>query len=377
MTVFKNYFKIVKKHLGTILLFSSIAIGVSIVNTSYDSTDDYVSANPILGIINYDDSNISEHFVNYIEDNSEVVEIEDDKKYIQDALYNNKVDAILIIPDTFGSDVIKGNTPSIKIKKSIDNLSQYTELLVNRYIKIASTYSSIGMSEKDIISNIGKDVKKEVEVQILNKESSSIDKLAVYYSFENYAFLSIFIFIVGTIMCIFNKDTIVKRNNISKLKPKSISNQLFLGHIVLTLSIWFIFVIISIIIYKDLMFNMNGLLLIINSLCFAFTTTSLAYLIGSFIKNVNIISGIQNVVSLGLSFISGCFVPMEWLDKNIVNFSKIFPSYYFIKNNYDIAKLTSFSLEDIKPILYYYLVIIIFGLIFFLISRIILKFKSK
>ena len=377
MIVFKNYFKIVKKHLGTILLFSSIAIGVSIVNTSYDSTDDYVSANPILGIINYDNSNISEHFVNYIEDNSEVVEIEDDKKHIQDALYNNKVDAILIIPDTFGSDVIKGNTPSIKIKKSIDNLSQYTELLVNRYIKIASTYSSIGMNEKDIFINLDKDIKNEVKVNILDNTKSEISKLAIYYSFENYAFLSIFIFIIGTIMCIFNKDTIVKRNSVSKLKLSKISNQLFLGHSVLTLSIWFIFIIISIIIYKDLMFNMNGLLLIINSLCFAFTTTSLAYLIGSLIRNINIISGVQNVVSLGLSFISGCFVPMEWLDKNIVNISKIFPSYYFIKNNYDIVELTSFSLEEIKPILYYSLIVIMFGIIYFVVSKIIIKLKSK
>ena len=61
-------------------------------------------------------------------------------------------------------------------------------------------------------------------------------------------------------MCIFNKETIRKRNNISKLNSKSFSKQLFLGHITLTLSLWAIFVLISFILYKDIMFNINGLL---------------------------------------------------------------------------------------------------------------------
>ena len=182
------------------------------------------------------------------------------------------------------------------------------------------------MTENEIINNIEKDIQNEIEVKVSSENQSDMEKLAVYYSFENYAFLSIFTFIIGTIMCIFNKETIRKRNNVSKLNPKSFSNQLFLGHMTLTLSIWAIFILISVILYKDLMFTINGLLLILNSLCFAITATSLAYLIGCLIKNENVISGIQNVISLGLSFISGCFVPIEWLDTNIINFSKIFPS---------------------------------------------------
>ena len=83
------------------------------------------------------------------------------------------------------------------------------------------------------------------------------------------------------------------------------------------------------------------------------------------------------LLALGLSFISGCFVPMEWLDKNIVNFSKIFPSYYFIKGNYDIVKITNFSIENIEPIIYSYLIILIFGIIYFTISKlVILKRKA-
>ena len=377
MIVFKNYFNIVKRHLGIIIMFSAISIGVSVINTSYTSTEDYASVDPKIAVINYDDSALSDNFVEYIKERAEIVEVEDDEKAIQDALYLNKADSILIIPDNFGTNILIGNNPRLKIKKSTQNVSEYTELLVNRYFKIAENYSKVGMSENEIINNIEKDIQNEIEVKVSSKNQSDMERLAVYYSFENYAFLSIFIFIIGTIMCIFNKETIRKRNNISKLNPKSISNQLFLGHMTLTLSIWLVFILISVILYRDLMFTTNGLLLMLNSLCFALTATSLAYLIGCLIKKENVISGIQNVISLGLSFISGCFVPIELLDKNIINFSKIFPSYWFIQGNYDITKLSTFNYENIKPVIQNCGIVLLFGIIYFMIARMIVSRKTS
>lgn len=377
MIVFKNYFNIVKRHLGIIIMFSAISIGVSVINTSYTSTEDYVSVDPKIAVINYDESALSDNFVDYITERAEIVEVEDNEKAIQDTLYLNKADSILIIPDNFGANLLMGNEPNVKIKKSTQNVSEYTELLVNRYFKIAENYSKVGMTENEIIRNIEKDIQNEIEVKVSSENQSDMEKLAVYYSFENYAFLSIFTFIIGTIMCIFNKETIRKRNNVSKLNPKSFSNQLFLGHMTLTLSIWAIFILISVILYKDLMFTVNGLLLILNSLCFAITATSLAYLIGCLIKNENVISGIQNVISLGLSFISGCFVPIEWLDTNIINFSKIFPSYWFIQGNYDITKISTFNYGTIQPVIQNCGMILVFGIIYFTIGRMIVSRKSS
>ena len=377
MIVFKNYFNIVKRHLGIIIMFSAISIGVSVINTSYTSTEDYVSVEPKIAVINYDESSLSNNFVDYITERAEIVEVEDNEKAIQDSLYLNKVDSILIIPDNFGANLLMGNEPNVKIKKSTQNVSEYTELLVNRYFKIAENYSKVGMTENEIINNIEKDIQNEIEVKVSSENQSDMEKLAVYYSFENYAFLSIFTFIIGTIMCIFNKETIRKRNNVSKLNPKSISNQLFLGHMTLTLSIWLVFILISVILYRDLMFTTNGLFLMLNSLCFALTATSLAYLIGCLIKKENVISGIQNVISLGLSFISGCFVPIEWLDKNIINFSKIFPSYWFIRGNYDITKISTFNYENIKPVIQNCGIVLLFGIIYFMIARMIVSRKTS
>lgn len=378
MTVFKNYFKIVKRHIGVIIMYAAISIIVSIANTNYNNTEEsYISINPSIAIINYDSSKLIDSFIEYIDSKAELIDVNDNEKDIQDALYTNKVDAILIIPKGFTEELFKENEKAIGIKKSLQNTSEYVQVLVNRYFKIANMYIKVGMNEEELINSIEEDIKNEIEVEVSTKQESNLEKLAIFYSFENYAFLSIFMLVIGTIMCIFNKQTIMRRNNVSKMKPKSFSNQIFLGHIVLTLTLWAIFVLVSIIIYKELMFNMNALLLVINSLIFAITATSIAYLIGTLIRNQNVISGIQNVLSLGLSFISGCFVPIEMLDQNIVNFSKIFPSYWFIKNNYDIVEISSFNLETLKPIIQNWIIIIAFGILYFVISKIINSKKAR
>ncbi len=377
MIVFKNYFNIVKRHLGIIMLFTAIAVVIAIMSTGYASTSEYGDVKPKIGIINYDDSSLINSFIEYLDEVAKTFKVSDDSKEIQDTLYYNKADSIIIIPNNFENDLLGGSDPTIKIKKSTESVSKYTESIINRYFKIVDNYSKAGMTKEEILDNIKDDVKKEITVEISNNGKTDMEKLAVYYSLENYSFLSIFIFIVGTIMCIFNKETIKKRNTVSSLETKKFTKELFLGHIVLTLSIWLLFVIVSIILYKNLMFTMNGLLYAINSLCFAITATSLAYAIGCLIKNVNVISGVQNVTALGLSFISGCFVPPEILAPGILNFSKIFPSYWFVSSNYDIAKISVFTWDTILPIISKWGIILAFGVLYFIISRIITIKKTR
>ncbi len=370
MTVFKNYFKIVKRHMGLIIMFSAIAIIISIANTNSGNTvDTYVNVEPTVAVFNYDKSELSKNLVEYIEKNAKIVEIENNEKSMQDSLYSNKVDSVLIIPENFANDMLSGKNVNIEIKKSTQNMSEQVELIVNKYYKIASIYGKAGFSEEQVIEKTKKVIESQVDVKVVENNKGKLEKVAIFYSFENYSFLSIFIFIIGTIMCVFNKDEIKKRNVVSSTHQKEFSKQLFLGHLCLTLGLWFIYGVISVVIYKELMFTFNGLLMIVNSLIFSFTVTSLAYMISKFIKKQNVISGIQNVVSLGLSFISGCFISAELIDEKILNFSKIFPSYWFIQGNHDIARMSEFGISNMYGVFVKYGIILGFGLLYFIIAQ--------
>lgn len=78
-------------------------------------------------------------------------------------------------------------------------------------------------------------------------------------------------------------------------------------------------------------------------------------------KSKDSLNGIVNVVALGSSFISGAFVPQEYLGQTVLNFSKVFPSYWFIRNNELTDSLAVVNLNNLTPILLNTLVIIISG----------------
>ena len=56
---------------------------------------------------------------------------------------------------------------------------------------------------------------------------------------------------------------------------------------------------------------------------------SLSYLLGLFVKNSNMLSGIANILSLGMCFLCGVFVPMNIMDRNVLKVSQFLPVYWY------------------------------------------------
>lgn len=307
---------------------------------------------------------------------TEIKDVENKEEKIQDSLFYREIDYVLIIPENYTNDFLNGKDPKIEVKKTAEGYATYTEMIVNRYLKLAEIYNKAGMNQGEIVSSIKTDLEKEVNIIVENKEDSlNMNRLVLYYNFANYSFLAISIYLIAIVMSVFNKDIIKKKNNICKMPYKKISNQLFAGNIIFVFGIWLMYVLISLILCKDSIFNINGLLLMCNSLVFVIVTAAIGFLVSSLVKNKNAISGIVNVIALGLSFISGCFVPQEWINSNVVNFAKLFPSYWYIQNNQRIVELTKYTFLDLKPVLINMGIILLFGLIYVIINKIIIKLK--
>ncbi len=125
------------------------------------------------------------------------------------------------------------------------------------------------------------------------------------------------------------------------------------------------------------MFGKHGLILIINSFVFSICSLTIAFLIGNLINNKNAINGIINVVGLGSSFLCGAFVPVEWLPDNILKIAHILPSYWYIQTNEIVKTLEIINLETLKPILTNIGVLLIFSLLFIVITNLITKRKVE
>ena len=113
----------------------------------------------------------------------------------------------------------------------------------------------------------------------------------------------------------------------------------------------------------------------INLMIFRDFQKLIAFLIATLVNNKNAINGIVNVVALGTSFLCGAFVPMEWLPSSVINIAHVLPSYWYIKTNELLKTIEVFNFETLKPIFINMIVILLFTILFIVITNIVSKKK--
>lgn len=371
MTVFKTYFKILKKNIGIIILYSSILlIFTTIGTTSEDTTTTFKAEKPDVAIINYDtNSKVVKNLETYIKKNANIVNIKNEENALKDALFYRDVNAIIYIYEGYTTDYLNNQEKEIKIELTNDYNASYFKMLVDRYFKIADISNNHYKSEEEIISSINKSLSKSKTIEIKNSlDTGSLDNLAYYFNFANYSILALSIYIIAMMMSTFNEEKIKKRNMISSMKISTFTKELYLANLLFIFFVWIFIVFLGFIIHKEILLTENGLFMILNSFIFTFCASSIGFLIGSIIKNKEAISGIVNVISLGSSFLCGCFVPNEYLPEYVVNCSKILPSYWYIHNNNLIKSIENFSFHSLSNVIVGWITILAFAIFFFLIT---------
>ena len=384
MIVFKSYFKVLKKLLPVVFIYFGIFFAISIaINLSYRNTNnsnfDFEKTNVNIACINNDtDSILIDNFYNYLDSIGNLKVVDNNENDILDSLFFRHVDYIIEIPKGFTNDFLSNKDVSFDIKKVPDSTSAtLVEVLLNQYINKASVYSKLGMSEKEIVRYVNKDVSISTDVDVYKDDGNSSSFINFYFNYLNYILLAIVVSVVGMTLASYNKVDLKKRNIISPINNKSRNRQLFMATFIVTFIIWLIFVLSALILYKEEAFTSNGLLIIFNSFIFMFFALSLANFLGSLISNTESLSAISNVISLGSSFMCGVFVPQQFLGDFVLSIAKVLPSYWYVKNNDLIANTSNFNITNLQPIIFGMIFMIIFTIGIFILNGIVSKKKAQ
>lgn len=380
MTVFKTFLKILNKNKFIIILYTMFLIffGGFNMQTS-ESNINFVASKPDIMIVNYDEEKgITKDLIKYIEENSNVVDLKNNKDAINDALFYRDVNYVIYIPKNYNNDFMNGKNPEIEIKSTGDYQSSFAEMLLSRYIKVANIYQKSINSEEELINKINETLSKKSEVEITSKlDTNILSKATFYYNFANYSIMACLIYVICLILASFKDIKIQKRTIISSTNYKTLNRQLLLSNSLFSIILWMIYVVLSFILVGDIMFSIHGIFYLINSFVFTICATTIALFIGNIVSNKNAISGIVNVIALGSSFLCGAFVPMEWLPEGIIKIAHILPSYYYISNNEILKTLEIINFNTIKPILLNVIIILSFSIIFIILTNIVSKRKQK
>lgn len=380
MNTFKAFLKILSKNRFLVIMYIAILVILNIsIMSSKEANNDFVSIKPDIYIENEDEEKgITKDLIRYLNDNCNVIKLKDNDNAISDALFYRDVNYIIYIPKNYNNDFLAGKNSELKIKTNGNYEASLAEMLLKKYIKVANTYNEYIEEENELITKINETLNKQSEVKLTSKVDDRIlNRATVYYNFVSYSLLGSLIYIICIVLTSFKNPKVQKRIIISSTNYKKINRQLLASNILFALVVWAFFVVVSLVLIGDFMYTPQCLIYILNSFLFTICATSLAFLLGTVIKNRGAIDGVVNVIALGSSFLCGVFAPIEMIPDYVLKIAHVLPSYYYVRNNEAVKTLEVMNYENLKPILLNGIIILCFSLLFIILTNIISKKKQR
>lgn len=148
-------------------------------------------------------------------------------------------------------------------------------MLVEKYIKTMLVYRDY-YSGKELINEVDKTVEKEIKVDLKTTlDTSKLSSMTRYFNFLNYAFLAGCVYCISMILSSLKNENIRKRTIVSSYDYKKYNRIVLFSNAIVIFAMWVLYMILSLILFKDLMISLNGLLYIINSFLFTFCALQL------------------------------------------------------------------------------------------------------
>ncbi|MDF2485291.1 MAG: transporter permease [Herbinix sp.] len=360
MQVFKAYYKILKSQLTAVLIYVALFLMLTILFTGNlkDNSNQFETKKVPVMVINEDGQNgLLDSFLSYLEEYVVYVEPKAGADAIKDALYYREVSYIITIPKGFSDSFYENGEINLTKQAAPDSMEAITiDQAIDNYFNIARVYQGHlpETTAEEISSYVQANLKEQTRVHLYGEQKDSVSAghsfNRFYYNYLGYIIVAAFITSVSTIMFSFHGLDIRRRHFASPITERNLNGQLILANMIFVIFYLVIFIVAGYALNKYRAVNTNTLLFWLNAFTFALVTLSISYLIGISVKSKKAISALSTAVSLGIAFLSGMFVPQEFLGAPVLKVASFTPAYWFVKANGAIETLTTSSWSEISKI---------------------------
>ena len=376
MTIFKTYWKIVKKNIGIIILYTVMLLVFGTMNLKANKNSfEFISSKPDIIIVNNSSGIITDNLISYLKTNANVKNITDEND-IDDAVFFRDANYVIYIPKDFETKLESGKEFNIDIKTNNSYDSYIASELLNRYLDVFSKYMNLYNDKILAIQKLDNTLNKKASVVIESKTNLN-SKTSLFYNFSSYSIMAIVIYIICLVLSSFNDEKISKRTSVSGMNYKTFNNYLYISSFTFTFIIFIVYLILSFLILKSSILNINGILYGLNMFIFFIVSFTMAILISNLVKSKGAISGVVNVISLGSAFLCGAFIPVKYMPSFALKIAHIFPTFYFIDNNEYIASIQNFDKASYEFVLKNFIIMIVFIIFFLILNTLVTRLKRK
>ncbi len=342
MTVFKCYMKILKKNIGLISIYLIIFFSTAMIlqaSAKKEHLEDFEKTRINLAIADQDDSTLSHALTEYLKTIHNVYRISAEPTVMQEELFYRNAEYIVQIPKDFYKTCIVDENPLSVTKVPGSYSSFYVDQQINAWLNSIRTYTAAGFSQKEAATAA---LEQSVsEVTMYHDEETAVETpgYTYYFRYIPFLFLAVLCYSMGYILLAFRKEDIQKRMLASAISTRRQNLEGLLAMFTISLLLWLIAVVGAGVMYgKELLTSKVLGYYLLNTFLMLTIALSLAYLIGLFMKNINMLNGFSNIISLGICFLSGVFVPMNIMDKKVLMVAQFLPVYWYENVNETLSR---------------------------------------
>lgn len=388
MQVFNLFFKLLKSNKGIIIMYFAIFLTVALVISESQSVDGNNDQEKMkeeilkITIIDEDKETFGEGLTKYFSEGNKIIEMEYDEDAILDKLYWRKLDYALVIPKGFEKSLLDEDIDDMELKCMKvpgyfdasffeSELSMYTAKLKS----LLQAGYSLEEAQQQLIDLQGEEIKVEV-ANFINENQN--DKTTMFMLYVPYLFITLGMNGIGLILLTFNSPLVKARMECSSTTMKERMTGL-IGGIVLYGVLLMVAVMVVVIIRSQgsILTDVRLPYFLLNMFAMLLFSLSLGFFTGTIAKNQDVVSGLVNVLSLGLCFLGGVFVPYEFFGEGVLKVAKFVPTYWYAVTNMSIGAMTEMTPEFAKDIFWQTGLIAGYALVIFAVTVVIIANKRK
>lgn len=326
-----------------------------------------------VGVVNNDNTVVSNYLVNQIKDNKNIDVIPMKKSELNSNFASNTIQSAVVIDNGFAKDLSKGNLKGIDIiGKEEDDVYKLVEGIISLDVSNMAKLGKVSHNETQFSNLVKKYMSNNLNVERGALKGGGIDYEA---SSIFIGFLVMFIFyraMSGANRVNEDRDQkVFSRIFVSNIKPWQYYSANILSSI-FCIAIQVIISVISVSYFSNINFGMSLITLSFILIIAGLIAVSIGTVFVSITRNTQEASMMTNVVTFALVMVGGCFIPVSIFPKIINDISKFLPTRWIVDIIYNIQTGSSLISQW-----RYLVLLILFSIALLLISAYFTKRKDK
>ena len=332
----KAVLKVAKKALPSASIYFGIFCAIMFVFTFFagkDQEKNFKATELTIYVEDADDSALSHALIEYLDSGNKIT-TEFDREMVSEYLFNGYTDYVLYFEESFEEDFLAGKEGGIE-RQSIRANVAFIDQKIELFFKYVRAELALGKDMEQACAAVLKNCEKQAKVGVVSASKGGIMGMVpgfYFLSYLAYILPAVLIMILGPIMNAFYKKDVKMRTDCGKVSVRKQNLTIVAGVGIVALIIWTILMLLGALVYHKDFTAENYFYGMLNSALFLFVSIAIAVLVGVLVKGVDALNGANNLISMGMAFTCGVFVPTDFLPESVNKFAEFLPASWYMKN---------------------------------------------